>query len=555
VNALVRSDLDVEVNPSALVLNGVDLIKPMDTGELVAALSSPGVDNALRASVTQVFETEFEAGLVNGKNLAAQSHRLTKAMASQGMLNANTIEQRAAVLLKNDGVLPLTAGADPKIAVISDGELPATCQDLAGTLTRALHVSASCSNTSKVSLPETKLFRGLMVDRSGATRHDSFTAPSRGPYVVVVTTLGNTSLAMSGKNIINTQGLAEFNVQRTALVQLNAGQTYHFTLNYRGAPPSVVIVRYQNEVRAAVAATKGAKLAIFLAYDLSREGMDRASLQLPYAQNAVIPAIAAQVPTVVVLGSDGAVTMPWLSAVGGVLEVWNPTGSIQQDPTLAKYVTAWTNLLDGNADPSGRLPVTFPVSTAQSPAGVSSFWPGDGTNVNLDDAPADGVGIGMTWYRDAGWPVLFPFGYGLSYTTYQTLGGSLQSSSSGLSINVTVRDTGSFEGVEPIQIYANWPNGAGEPHQQLVGFGSAVFTNSQANSVGTDHVSIALSPDAFTVLVGNTMRLVSGSYCLEAATYDGDPHAWSTGSVTLTSNGKELTTSGSDSLTQSTCPS
>jgi beta-glucosidase len=554
VNALVRSDLDVEVNPSALVLNGVDLIKPMDTGELVAALSSQGVDAALRASATQVIETEFEAGLVNGKSLSAVPHRLSSTMSGQGALNANLIEQRAAVLLKNDGVLPLSTSSGPKIAVISDGELPATCQDLAGTLTRALRVSATCTDAAKVSLPETKLFPGLLVNRSGVTRHDSFTAPVKGPYVVVVTTLGNTSLSMGGTNLVNTQGLAEFNVQRTALVQMNAGQKYNFTLTYHGAVPSVVIIRYQNEVHEAVAAAKGAKLAIFLAYDLSREGMDRSSLQLPYAQNAIIPAIAAQVPTVVVVGSDGAVTMPWLSAVNAVLEVWNPTGSIQQDSIFARYVTAWTNLLDGSADPSGRLPVTFPVSTNQSPAGVSSFWPGNGTNANLNDAPDQGVGIGMTWYRAAGWPVLFPFGYGLSYTTFQTLGGSLQSSSSGLSMAVTVRDDGNYAGAEPIQVYADWPNSAGEPQQQLVGFGTAVFTKSQANSLGTDRVTIPLSPDAFTALVGSTNRLVSGSYCLEAATYDGDPHAWSTGSVTLTSNGKQLSVAGTDNLTQSTCP-
>ena len=102
------------------------------------------------------------------------------------------------------------------------------------------------------------------------------------------------------------------------------------------------------------------------------------------------------------------------------------------DRIAAQYIGAWTNLLDGAADPSGRLPETFPASASQSPMGDQAFWPGYETNVNLDQAPNDGVGIGMPWYRDEGWPVLFPFGYGLSYTTYQLAGGSVTTSGTGL---------------------------------------------------------------------------------------------------------------------------
>jgi beta-glucosidase len=551
VDALVRSDLEVKVDPSALVLNGVDLVKPMATDQLLASLRTPAVESALTADVLQIFETEFADGLVTGKNLTASPHALAAAEAESGDHEAVAIDQRAAVLLKNSGLLPLDH-ADGGVAVVSDGTLTTACADLAGSLSTAMSVTTSCTDDARAPTPTTVLYSKLPHAFATASFRTTFTAPSTGPYVVTVATLGNTALAMDGTTIVNSQGLAEIVVPRTALVDLVAGKHYRFDLTWRGAPPTVTITGAQSEVRRAVAATDGKKVAVVLAYDLAQEGMDRSSIELPGAQNAVIAALAAKVPTIVVLATDGAVAMPWLSKVDGVLEVWSPTGAVRTDATESLFVQAWTNLLDGAANPSGRLPVTFPEMMNDSPADVSAFWPGTGENVDLNAAPDDGAEIGMAWYRDAGWPVLFPFGFGLSYTTYRLQGGSVQSTPNGLTMTVTVADTGKVGGEEPVEVYGDLPAAAGEPEQQLVGFGVADFTSGSS----VQQLTIPLEGDAFTSYVDGSMQLVKGSYCLETATYDGDPNAWSTGSVPLAVNaaGSELTTGSADPLTQGTCP-
>jgi beta-glucosidase len=553
VNALVRSDLDVKVDPSALVLNGVDLIKPLDGAQLLSALKKPSVTAALARNVAEIFETEFADGLVDGR-ISVSIHAPSTSVVTAGRVTAEAIEQRAAVLLKNSGVLPLASPRE-QVAVIADSTLATSCHTLASSLSSAKAAKATCNDDARFEA-STVLFAGLPHAVASTVRTARFIAHQAGPYVVTVTTLGNTELRCNGQTILDSQGLAQFEVPRTALVELTAGEHATFQLTWKGAPPVVSIAGAQQQVGAALAAVRGTKVAIVLAYDSSREGMDRSSIQLSGAQNAVISAVAAKVPTVVVLATDGAVSMPWLDQVSGVLEVWNPTGTVQTDAVESAFVPAWTRLLDGAADPSGRLPLTFPVALHQSPAGVATFWPGFGESVDLNAPPDDGVGIGMSWYRTEHWPVLFPFGYGLSYTSYALQGGSIGSSSRGLTMTVSVADTGERAGSEPVQVYADWPNGQGEPQLQLVGFGVETFTAAEAAAHTREQVTISLSPDALSVYKNGAMRLVSGSYCLEAATYDGDPKAWSTGPVTLSANqsGSALTTSSTFKLTESTCP-
>ena len=555
INALIRSDLDVKVDPSALLLNGVDLIKPMNTAELTRALGTSGVETALDQAVIQVFRTEFADGLVNGVVTAAVGHPLTATLANKGHQAAIEIMQRAGVLLKNTGVLPLSASSG-RIAVIGDNGVANSCVALSASLARTLGTASTCTNDAHVSLPSLVLFHGLPIVHKPANRVTYFTCHQSGPYVLTVTTMGNTKLTMNGRTVVSTQGLAEYSVQRTALVRLTTNWRYTMDVTWQGAPPTVVVTREQPSIYAAVAATKGARVAVVIASDYAREGMDRSSLDLPGAQEAVISAVAARVPTIVLLATDGAVVMPWLSQVQGVLEVWNPTGGTQLDRIAVQYVPAWVRLLDGSANPSGRLPETFPASAGGSPMGDPAFWPGIGSNVNLNQPPDLGVGIGMPWYRTAGWPVQFPFGFGLSYTTYQLTGGSLSTSGSGLQMTVNVRDTGGVAGIEPIEVYANFPSTLGEPRVQLVGFGTASFTAANAKYKTVLHVAIPISPDALTVWYRNAMRVLKGSYCLEASTYDGDPHSWTTGSVTLAPGAPSpsVTTAGTSSLSPGSCP-
>ena len=116
----------------------------------------------------------------------------------------------------------------------------------------------------------------------------------------------------------------------------------------------------QSGIPAAVAAARQADVAIVFANDAQGEGMDRTSLSLPGDQDQLIEAVAnANRHTIVVLNTGGPVLMPWLHAVDGVVEAWYP-GQTFGTPVAA--------VLFGDADPAGRLPVTFPASDTQGPA-------------------------------------------------------------------------------------------------------------------------------------------------------------------------------------------
>jgi len=554
VNALVRSDLDVWVEPSALLRSGVDLIKPMLSRELERALGIRAVDASLDRAVEQVFTTEFADGLVNGKVTSATFHPLSAGTVRLDGGIASQIEQRAAVLLKNDGLLPLRHDDGP-IAVLADPRIRTACNALASVLANDLSTTSTCTDP-RLPLPNTPLFVRLPFAHTLMAATNTFTPKVTGSYVAEVTTHNSTVLTMNHAVLVRTYGNSSFGVQRTALVELTRGRAYSFHLTWRGIGPSMALVQEQPMIDAAVEAVRGARVAVVVAYDLGREGMDRSSLALPNAQDALIYSVAARVPTVVVLASDGPVTMPWLNKVHGVLEVWSPTGEVYTDFALTRFVSAYGNLLDGAADPSGRLPETFPASTARSPMALRSFWPGVDHRVDLGLAPNGGIGIGFDWYREARWPVLFPFGYGLSYTSYQLAGGTVTSSSAGLQASVSVRDTGGVAGTEVVQIYADWPGSLDEPTHLLVGSATVTFSAHDAANRTELHVAVPISAGALSVYKGDAMTVVQGNYCLEAATYDGDPHAWTTGAVVLGPGaGGSVAGPTSAPLAQGVCPS
>ena len=141
--------------------------------------------------------------------------------------------------------------------------------------------------------------------------------------------------------------------------------------------------------------------------DTESEAADRASLNLPSAQDELISAVAAVNPhTVVVVDAGAPVAMPWLSQVGAVLDAWYPGES---------NGTALAAVLFGKVDPGGHLPVTFPQSLSQVPASSPSQFPGVNGQVNY----SEGIDVGYRYYDANSETPLFPFGYGLSYTSVQ----------------------------------------------------------------------------------------------------------------------------------------
>ena len=156
----------------------------------------------------------------------------------------------------------------------------------------------------------------------------------------------------------------------------------------------------------AAALAAASSVAVVFASNFETEGSDLSNIDLPSAENSLISAVAAANPnTIVVLNTGSAVTMPWLSSVKGVLEAWYPG---QEDGT------AIAALLFGDANPSGHLPVTFPTSLSQVPASTAAQWTGTNGTVQY----SEGVDVGYRWYDSQGLTPMFPFGYGLSYTSF-----------------------------------------------------------------------------------------------------------------------------------------
>jgi beta-glucosidase len=225
---------------------------------------------------------------------------------------------------------------------------------------------------------------------------------------------------------------------------------------------STVSVTYNDgsSASSAAAAAAAASVAVVFVSDFESEGSDLSSISLSSAQNSLISAVAAANPrTIVVLNSGSAVTMPWLSSVAGVLEAWYPG---QQDGT------AIAALLFGDANPSGHLPVTFPASLSQVPASTPAQWPGQNGTVQY----SEGIDVGYRWYDANHLTPLFPFGYGLSYTTFSFSNLSISALPQGgaATVTATVTNTGSRAGADVAQLYVTDPAASGQPPRQLEGF-------------------------------------------------------------------------------------
>ena len=218
--------------------------------------------------------------------------------------------------------------------------------------------------------------------------------------------------------------------------------------------------------------------------------MDLESLSLPEHQDELIAKVAAANPhTIVVIESGTAVTMPWVDQVSGILEAWY-AGS--------RGAEAVANVIFGDVNPSAKLPMTFPKSEADLPhpalvkppkvtadadrqgwkriaAGLPSF------PVTYDE----GVKVGYKWYDAENKPVLFPFGYGLSYTTYSYSNLKVTPGKSPR-VTFTVTNTGNRAGAEVAEVYASLPAAAAEPPKRLVGFSKIKLNGGESKEVTVD---------------------------------------------------------------------
>lgn len=253
----------------------------------------------------------------------------------------------------------------------------------------------------------------------------------------------------------------------------------------------VVYVDGSSEADAAAAAA-AADLAVVVANDGSSEGADRPDLglhpgicatifchNLPIDQTSMISAVTAANPSsVVVLDIGAPVKMPWLDQAGAVLVPWY--AGLQHGNALA-------DVLYGAAEPGGRLPQTFPVSEAQASFPAAQY-PGVGGVAKY----SDGLLVGYRAYDAARRTPLFPFGFGLGYTTFSYERLKVRRDGRRAKVSLVVRNTGQRAGSAVPQVYVGFPRKAGEPPRQLKGFQKVRL----APGAGK-RVTIKLPPRAF----------------------------------------------------------
>lgn len=236
----------------------------------------------------------------------------------------------------------------------------------------------------------------------------------------------------------------------------------------------------------ALAAAKQAKAVVIFAGlpdSYESEGYDRAHMRLPENQNKLIAEILKVRPeTAVVLHNGSPVEMPWASGAAAILEAYLGGQAVGR---------ATSRILFGLANPSGKLAESFPLKLEDTPCFID--FPGDGKTAQYKE----GVFVGYRWYDKRKMDVLFPFGHGLSYTSFAYSGLKTDKTSitegETLSVSVDVENTGKREGKETVQLYVRDTTGSAvRPVRELKGFAKVHLKPGEKKTV-----SFALDKRAF----------------------------------------------------------
>jgi beta-glucosidase len=269
---------------------------------------------------------------------------------------------------------------------------------------------------------------------------------------------------------------------------------------------------------ATAALAKQSDVVIVFAHQWTSEDFDLPNLSLPDNQDALIDQVASANPrTIVVLETGSAVTMPWLDKVAGVLEVWY-AGS--------KGADAVANILFGDVNPSAKLPMTFPRTEADLPhpklivpppgaTGLEAVMKSGEAKPTFEVHYDEGLKVGYKWYDAEKKTPLFPFGFGLSYTTYAYSDLKVKPGKN-TSLTFTVKNTGSRPGAEIAQVYAALPAEAGEPPKRLVGWSKVHLAAGESKevTVSVDHAYLSIfdeQAEGWKLMPGSYSFMVGGS--------------------------------------------
>ncbi|GLZ31011.1 beta-glucosidase [Lentzea sp. NBRC 105346] len=539
--------------------NGLDMEMP--TGDhfgtaLKTALRNGQVSGArLDAMAGNVLRPLFRFGLFENpivRNPGAPAARPEHATI------ARKIADESAVLLKNDGKL-LPLNAPRSIAVIGEGAeanvkttgglgnpvatppgvvsplraiqdragsdvrvtyspgtasaLPAVPANRFSGLTGKFFAGKDLSGPELLTRPERtvdfnwgtgKPANEVPADNWSASFGGRLTPPESGTFTFSLTSDDGSRLYVNGKRVIDNwrdQGAHT----EVASVDLTKGEPVDIRVEFyeNGGDASVRLgwgLPGSSPVQEAVRLAREAEVAVVFADVISAEGSDLSNMDLPRGQNELISAVAEANPnTVVVLQSGSPVSMPWIGSVKSVLEGWFPGQSI--GPVFA-------GLLYGDTVPSGKLPVTFPRSLADAPTAAKSRFPGENGEVRYDEE----LGVGYRWYDQENIEPLFPFGHGLSYTTFQVDRLTVSRTGPPVSVSATVTNTGDRAGSEVVQVYVGFPSAAGEPPRQL-----KAFTKVRLEPGQSKRVTMRLDARAFSMW-DSGWKVVPGAHEISVGT-------------------------------------
>jgi beta-glucosidase len=240
------------------------------------------------------------------------------------------------------------------------------------------------------------------------------------------------------------------------------------------APDADVVFDPGTDPATAARAAAGADAVIIFADQYMSEEGDAPTLALPGNQDTVIASVAKANPhTVVVLETGNPVSMPWINEVSGVVEAWYP--GIGGGQAIA-------NVLFGTASPSGKLPITFMKSvkdlphphifgmTYNAPANgvLPEHWVSEDKTKSFPAEYTEGVRFGYKWVESEGKQPLFPFGFGMTYTTFTY--DELRIDNLKRTVTFRVKNVGSRTGTETAEVYVQLPTTSGEKYQRLAGW-------------------------------------------------------------------------------------
>lgn len=359
-----------------------------------------------------------------------------------------------------------------------------------------------------------------------------FTPKETGTHTLSLSAVGWGKLYLDDKLIINHLSETDMGKQLTAEIKLDGGKAYPIKMEYywqgnprwRGVSIGHQPPHSKDLIGDAVKLAKKADLVVLVASlngEWESEGFDRVDMKLPGAQNELIERVAkANKNTIVVLNVGSPTEMPWIEKVPAVIQLWY--NSQEQGNALA-------DILFGDENPSGKLPTTFPIRLQDNPAYIN--YPGENGKVLY----GEGIFVGYRYYDKKQVAPLFPFGHGLSYTTFEY--GNLRISKKAvmpndtLQVKVDVTNTGKVIGKEIVQLYVRDVKSTfARPEKELKAFKKVELNPKQTKTItftldreafwyfNSTRNAWATEAGEFEILIGASSRdmRLSGNITLEA---------------------------------------